>query len=77
MRKAKDSTDTTAGKTKSRMTYIVEHLGTGTYRNTDVVSARSVSTIFNGRAALHRLVMLFFCPSCHSQIKQDLHVMAS
>jgi hypothetical protein len=56
---------------------INEQLGTGTYKKTDVKSAKSVTTNFSGSAELHRLATLFFHPLCHSQIKQDLHVMAS
>jgi len=77
MRKAKDGTDTTVRKTESWKMNIDEQLGTGTYKNIEVMSSRSVTTNFNGSAELHRLVTLFFHPSCHSQIKQDLHVMAS
>jgi hypothetical protein len=72
MRKAKDGRDTMVRKTESWKMNIDERFGTGTYKNIDVMSARSVTS-----AELHRLATLFFYPSCHSQIKQDLHVMAS
>jgi hypothetical protein len=77
MRKAKDSTDTTVRKTESWKMKIDELLGTGTYKNIDAMCASSVTTNFNGSTELHKLVTLFFYPSCHSQIKQDLQVMAS
>jgi hypothetical protein len=77
MRKAKDGTDTTVRKTESWKMNTEKQLRTGTYKNTDVMSAKSVTTNFNGSAELHRLATLFFHPSCHSQIKQDLCVTAS
>jgi hypothetical protein len=77
MKKAKDGTDTTVRKTESWKMNIDEQLGTGTYNNIDVMNARSVTTNFKGSSELHRLVTLFFNPSCHSQIKQALHMMAS
>jgi len=64
MRKAKDGRDTMVWKTESWKMKIDEQLGT--YKNIDVMSARSVNTNFNGSAELHRLVTLFFHPSCHS-----------
>jgi len=70
MRKAKHSRNTTVRKTESWKIKTDEQLGTGTYKNIDVMDARSVTTDFQGSAELHRLVTLFFHPSCHSQISK-------